>query len=650
MGMRLPGESTRTDLILLVGGMVLVLAGARIFAGVSVLNTVLVVAGGIAVGAAALRRFLAWRQAGGTARAVQSVFALGYAGCVLALLGFVPATEYGVNLLGLDFETVRPELRFKRFFLVASSILLACSLLPVLAAQWAASKGGSVGAVRVDALRVRQTAGGALSVALLAVSLIFIGYITTEFNRSADFSYFKTATPGESVRQIVLNMDGPLRAALFYPDVNQVKDEALVYLNELARVTGKVQIEEYDRLVDLDAAIEWQAGAEGSLYLRRGDAKESIFLGLDLDLEAQARLRVLDSQVHEKLLQLMRERRVVYLTTGHGELNDPLALDDAGTGPRTDPGPLFGEQAQLPLQALRARLGILNYDVLDLGLADGLGSAVPEDAAMLMVLGPQRPFHEAELGAIRRYLDDGGSLLLALEAGSEFTLDGLRDHLPFDFEPAMTLHDQMHLQSDNPSLADRRLVVTRRFTTHPSVRTAGRQSAGPGVLLIGPGSFRWRDDLAGVTTEAVLESAQESYADRNGNFTFDEDSEERGSYVLGVAVEREDTLGAGGDDAERRMRVLALGDAEVFSDQALIRFILNGTLFDDAVRWLDQEEAFSGDIVSEEDVPVVHTRQENVVWFYAIIFGAPAALLALGLGLVYRRRQQGSAEPEARSS
>ena len=631
----------------LVAGLIAVFAGVRIFGGVPVLDTVLVVAGVAAVGAAKALRAISWRAAPKDARGMETVFLLGYAGCALALVGFAPATEFGVNLLGLEFEATRPELRFKRFFLVTSSILLVCSLLPVLAAQWALSKGGSAGAARVDTLRVRRTAGGALSASLLALSLIFIGYMTTEFNRSADFSYNKTATPGESTRQIVLNMDGPLRAALFYPEVNEVKDELLVYLNELARTTGKVVIEEYDRFVDLDAAREWQAGGQGSLYLGRGaDARESIYLGMDID-EARGTLRVLDSQIHEKLLQLSRERRAVYLTTGHGEMNDPLALDDPGAGPRTDPGEFFGPQ--LPLQALRTVLGVLNYQVFDIGIVDGLGDAIPDDAAMLMILGPQRPFHEAELDAVRRYLDDGGSLLLALEAGSEFTLDGLRDHLPFDFEPAMTLHDERHLRSQNPSPADRRLVVTHRFTTHPAVRTIGRETRG--VHFVGPGSFRWRDDIPGVTTEAIIESSLDSYADRNRNFAFDEETEERGSYVLGVAVELQEPAGAAGaEDEESGMRVLALGDAEIFSDQLLITWTPNQYLVMDAVRWLDQEEAFAGDIVSEEDVPVLHTREENVVWFYAIIYGAPAALLALGLGMIYARRRQGVGEPKARSS
>ena len=622
----------------LVAGLLVVFAGTRVFGGVPVLNIVLIVSGVAAVGVAKALRFTAWRGAAADARGMETVLMLGYAGCALALVGFLPATDFGVNLLGLEFEAAPAESRFKRFFLVASLILLVCSLLPVLGAQWAFARGGSAGAAGVDTLRVRHTASAGLSTSLLALSLIFIGYITTEFNRSADFSYFKTATPGESVRQIVLSMDGPLRAAVFFPEVNEVKDEVLDYLEELERATGKVVIEEYDRFVDLEATTEWRATTEGSLHLRSGEFSERINLGLELE-PARGILRVLDSRVQEMLLQLVREERVVYLTTGHGEVNDPLGPGALSAGPARE-RTTFAAQAQLPLQRLRAGLRMLNYMVQDIGVADGLGDAIPDDAAMLMIIGPQRPFHESELDAVRRYLDRGGSLLLALESGSEFTLDGLQGHLPFDFEPAMTIHDQRHLTSVNPSLADRRLVVTDRFTTHPSVVTAGRQS-GLGMHLVGPGSFSWRDDIPGVVAESVVESTVNSYADRNGNFTFDADTEERGGYVLGVAVEREAASGAGADGSEAGMRVLALADAEIFSDEMLAYWPLNETVLADAVRWLGEEEEFIGNIVSEEDVPILHTREENVVWFYAIIFGAPAVLLALGLGMVYARSRPG---------
>jgi LPXTG-motif cell wall-anchored protein len=43
--------------------------------------------------------------------------------------------------------------------------------------------------------------------------------------------------------------------------------------------------------------------------------------------------------------------------------------------------------------------------------------------------------------------------------------------------------------------------------------------------------------------------------------------------------------------------------------------------------------------VTEEDVPIVHTQQENVIWFHTTIIGAPALVLAAGLVSVRRRRK-----------
>jgi len=80
-------------------------------------------------------------------------------------------------------------------------------------------------------------------------------------------------------------------------------------------------------------------------------------------------------------------------------------------------------------------------------------------------------------------------------------------------------------------------------------------------------------------------------------------------------------------------------DADLFSDAVVTSLGLNAALAADAVRWLGREEELSGETQSEEDVPIVHTRAENVGWFYATIFGMPALVLLAGLYGVRRRRR-----------
>ena len=134
--------------------------------------------------------------------------------------------------------------------------------------------------------------------------------------------------------------------------------------------------------------------------------------------------------------------------------------------------------------------------------------------------------------------------------------------------------------------------------------------------------------------DAILDLVGGAYL--NGNLRFDEGAESRGTLNLVAAVEGP----AGGEGAD--MRALVYADADLFSDPVLSSLAPNAAIVADGVRWLGREEAFSGEIESEADVPIVHTRAENVVWFYAVILGAPVLVLAVGLwvGLAAARRRR----------
>ncbi len=627
---------------LLAAGLVTVFAGWRVFDGVAALHLPLVVLGVACLLLATGQRFLAWRRAEGDERTIGAVFALGTAGCLVALVAFVPGTVSGLELLDFEFESLNRELRFKRFFSVAAPILLVLSLLPVLAAQWAVARGGSEGALPVDTLRLRETSANALSLGLAGAALMLIGYLTSVWDRTADFSYFKTSSPGDAVREIVLGFEEPLRAAFFFPTVNPVKDEALNYFRELARATDRVVIEEYDRLADPDAAADYDARGDGSVFLRVGGVTEQIRFPLGL-AEARDRLRILDSRVQQAVLQLARQRRYVYLTTGHGERNDPL-----GSEPEVDAherrlrdlreGRDVPLEPEPPLNELRKFLEFLNYTTRDIGIGQGLGDRIPSDAAMVMIIAPQQHFRDAELNTIREYLDQGGSLLVALEPGSDFRLEELRDHLGIDYDPAMTLDDERHIRFSG-SDADKRLIFTNRYSTHPAVTGVGRRGVSARVVMDGPGRVSRAEDVEGLRTTLIVNTLVTNYQDRNGNFRFDEEIEARGIHGLVAAVERVAGGEDGAEDGGAGLRALVYADADIFSDESLAQSSVNARLIGDGVQWLGREEAYSGGVASEADVPIVHTRSENVIWFYAIIFGAPALVLGAGLSVIYGRRR-----------
>ena len=94
-------------------------------------------------------------------------------------------------------------------------------------------------------------------------------------------------------------------------------------------------------------------------------------------------------------------------------------------------------------------------------------------------------------------------------------------------------------------------------------------------------------------------------------------------------------------------RVFVVGDSDFLTDVA-VRFGGNGLLVLDPVRWLMGEESFAGQISTEADVPITHTRKQDVAWFYSSIFVVPG--LVLGLGFVVTRRGRRSRKRAGTSS
>ena len=611
---------------ILVAGLCSVFLGERVFHDLFLVRVPLVVVGlGLVLGTAIWSTKTS-SQVGEAERNTQRFLALLHVLCALSLVGLLIGTEDAVRWLNLDFEDGRSELRFRRGLLSVSSIVLAVSLLPLLAAQWAVRSSGRKANELgfAGSLRITETATSALSVAFAGAMLMLLGYVTGARDLVLDASYFKTSTPGTAVEEIVKNMDEPLQVLLFFPIVDPVKDEVLSYFQALSNATDNLEVVEVDRLAQPQVAAEYNVQTDGTIILIQGDRFGRLGLSSELAV-ARSTLRVFDSETHTALLQLTRPKMAAYMTAGHGELNNP-DIDNALGG-------ALGSEVQDSLTAFRDLLGLLNYEVRALTLQRGLGNRVPDDAAMVLVIGPQRPFLDEEVLAIAEYLEGGGSVLFALEPSSDFTLTGLRDQLGVEYQSTMLVDDQNHLRQRG-GLSDRQLIVTDRFSSHAAVTTASRAGAGAGILLMGSGHLTSIDEIEGVRRSFIVHSLPSTFADLNGDFQFDETTESRRSHQLAVAIE-----GVAGEEPDN-LRALVFSDAEMFTDGVLGSLVSNVTMAADGIRWLGREEAFSGEMISEEDVPIIHTRSEDVVWFYALIIGMPALVLLVGLVTLGSRRRQ----------
>ncbi len=715
-GSRAPRSAPVWVLALYLGGIAVVFLGQRVLDSWGSVATAVTVVGLLAVISATLLRYSPRFRVGGERRQIE------------ALLGVLSIT--GLVALGIYFATSEPfaerlglyrlgDRAFDRVMGVATVTWVALAVLSVVPMIFAETAAFPMRhAVRPESRRVRAAAVAGVTLALAAVYGSLFVYAARGLAWSADHSYFKTSQPSGSTRAIIASLSEPVRVQAFFPDVNEVRAEVERYLTAAAAGNPKLEVEIKDRLLVPEAAQKLRVTQDGVLVITQGEASEQVRLGTELD-KARPKLRTLDRDFQEKLLKLVRSRRTAYLTVGHGEINDTVGKAEMATRDATIVDKLLTRQ---------------NYTVKTLGIAQGLGTDIPADADIVLVLGPSEPFAAEEIGALRRYAERGGKLFLALDPDAETNTEALLpsdrsrgdldvsepagaspDRVPaavgsaapatsaapvasavptagtaspaavvpprrswlgelagvvgLTFDDAVLANDKVHMRvRSHPS--DRARLVTNRFSSHAAVSTLSRSSTrGAAVMVDGAGSLD-RAPGADATIDFALKSMPDTYRDLDRNYRFDSASEQRETYNLAAAVSRRvksapptpaasasaaagapegsaprsgQDGGAAKNPADGELRAFVLADSGALTDLPMGNVIENQILFVDALRWLTGEESFMGEISSEEDLRVEHTRAQDLVWFYSTIFGVPALVLGAGLLLGRRRQPKGVA-------
>ena len=556
----------------------------------------------------------------------------------LAYLAALATTQLGRALAGAKPPKAGEFDAFGVVLTVVWLVLMLASLAATILAELALA--GQHRAERVESRRVLAAVAGGVTLAIVATYGALFTFAAGRLDVKADFSYFRTARPGESTRKIVQSLQDPLKVTAFFPDLNDVGQEVAQYLRDLGSSNAGMDVQVLDPALypeDAKAANLTPKAGKGTVVLAYGDMRQSFDLELELN-KAKSKLKTLDGDFQATLLKVIRTKRTAYVTVGHGELN-------------TITDPKEGRTAKDFKKIIEAQ----NYSVKDLGFGQGLGSEVPQDASMVIVLGPRQPFRPEELEALRQYAERGGRLLLALEGEGDADNAALADLVGIAWKAGVLCNDKYHAIARRND-ADRALVGTDRYSSHPSVSTLNKTHE-PVYFSTASAVDKPEGDDDSYKIDFVLRSMPGTWLDLNANFTFDKDSDEKqGNYNLAAAVTRSVAVPDDAEaDASDEMRAIVVGDGDAFADGAFV-LTVNGQrvysgnvrLLDDSIRWLGGEESFVGSIETTEDLPIEHTKDSDRTWFYGCIVGAPLLVGGLGFWLSRRsRRERGRRPPPA---
>lgn len=628
-------------------GLLLVFVGQRLIGEAGTARTLLDGVGVAICGGAMIMRLVGRARMPGAAARVETIVSALYGVGLLGLGVYALSTPWGAELMGQGEEGGGVVVIFAALW----PALLICTVFPLLFIELSYNTMPVLGAVELR--RVYLSGASGLTLGLALTYLTAINYTATQFEVRRDLTFFRTSMPSEATINMVKRLDTPVDVVLFYPQSNEVLDVLRPYFDELQGYSELLRVKRVNHVMAPRLAKQHGVRGNGKVLVLHEDFGEAFDVGLELD-DARNRLKRLDESFQVRFSKVTRPGQIFYTTVGHGEraVSSRDQAEGEGIGALTRFVKRFG---------LRRRT---------LGLAQGLGSRIPDDATVVAVLGPQSDFLPEEVRSLVDYVERGGRLLLMLEPGATAGLEPLLERLGLEARPGTLAHEQLfRLLTDTQ--ADRTALVTNRYGGHAAVRTARQNGRSVATVLYNAGSLTKRRETGDARVDFLLRSVSGTWADLDGDLTYDRGEEHRMTYAIAAAVELEAAeeasaeAGAGddaedasgeadggveadvessaeGDDEEAREgRAIVIADVDVFSDR-VFENDGNRLLAADIIPWLSGNEAAQGRVESLEDPVIQHTRSQDLLWFWSTVFLIPAAVLAFGLFFTSRRRRRRS--------
>jgi hypothetical protein len=495
-----------------------------------------------------------------------------------------------------------------------SAVLLALELLM----QQTRSSG------LVDLPRVQRATSTAVTIVAGLTALAGIVYGVNANDKRFDLAYAAPSAPSGATSAILDTAscgaagEKP-EVVLFFERGSTAYAEVADYFEALRALGARVSL--LDQALDPALAKAMKVAKNGTVAFRCGEKVESYNVGADRD-EASRKLRKLDQEVRTKLGKLTRDPQNVYVTVGHGE----RPIDETDKSGRTSS------------KNLKKLLDANNAKVKKFGIAEGSTAKVPDDANLVIVLGPQQPFLPEEAQTLAAYVKAGGAIAVFVDPprpGSDdvdvaASLEPLLQVLGLSMGHSEVVNDKEFVKQTNTS-ADHAFVFSTSFGTHKAVKTLAAARGKAALLFLSAQALTKRD--AGPSVSVLARSRPATWSDVVVNRAFDDGAEKRDVLDLAAAVEVK------GDATEAR--ALVVGDSDVVAD-TLLSNEANAVFAFEALQWLlrDDTLASAAGAAVVDDAPIRHTRDEDTVWFWGTTLLAPLAVLLTGVVVVRLRRRR----------
>ncbi|CAN7151020.1 GldG family protein [Paenibacillus sp. LjRoot56] len=458
---------------------------------------------------------------------------------------------------------------------------------------------------------IRGTNATVLSIAVIGIFIILTIFLHSLKGFQVDLTKNKNFTLSEQTTAALKNLNQDIHVIAFTNsgDGNDfVTRQVTDMVAEYKKQSSKITYDEYDMLKQPSMAKQYGVDQGGTIIFEIGTKKQNINF-YELFVGQQDGSYTFSGE--EKFTQAIQsltstEKHTVYLLSGHQEY--PASA----------------------MSIFKSSLAAANYEVKDLNLY--VEGKIPDDAQMLMLLGPTNDLNDKEAELIQTYLKGKGKIYIALGFNKDMTtkwknIDAIMKTYGVQDQHAIAI------ETKQTSLYDP-LTIIPEYGSHD---ITNKLSSNNLITMLSLAVSLNADESApDYTKSLLLTTTDKAYGETDINLLAQNKTKQDATDVKGPL-----NLGYAISDKDNKPKAVILGGSTFVLDEDIQNqgnkdFALN------SIGWLQEQKdqitirPRQGDAYQQA---MITPSQANTIFLITIVF-LPLLFLVIG-GLIWWRRRRG---------
>lgn len=436
---------------------------------------------------------------------------------------------------------------------------------------------------------------------LLLTVIVLLAKLLIDTNRQFDWTANARHTLSESSIELLKEIDNTINIQVFISPNDQLRPATVELLSRYQTRSDKLNIDYIDPAFSPEQVRALNIQQQGEMVVSLGEQQQHVF-----DLSEQSLTNALISVSRQQVQWLV-------FIEGHGERS------------------LF-EQTNFSLSTWAQKLQSQGFKLHAQNLTKT--PEIPDNTAALVIASATRDWLAGEVALIKDYLDQGGNLLWLAEPDQTDSLDALSESLGIEFVGGTVMDPNTAMLG----IDDPRFVLISDYANHPvGVATASVSLLAEAIAIQQADSEstqNWRYlNLLNSQPDAWVESNAITQANIPLQ-QFDIGADLHGPFSLGYVLSRE--LPA----QNRNQRVAVIGDGD-FVSNAYIGNAANLDLAMALVNWLAHDDKLINiPVKTSVGTQLTLTKAQSLILGLGFLLVLPLTLLAIGLGIWWRRKRR----------